>query len=166
MVCPSVVRIATEADRIETWRLFLQAHKENGMFELAPEKVDWMLDRLLNHDKIPDDDLGPRGVVGVIGPPGDLEGLVILVLGGFWYTHKRHIEEFMVFVDPECRKSHHAKALVDWMKKQGEEAKLMVLSGIISNTRTEAKCRLYSRLGLPKVGEFFLYVPESLAGIN
>lgn len=158
MTAPSNVRLATEADRIEVWRLFLQAHKENGSFELAPDKVDWMLDRFLNHDKIPADDLGPRGVIGVIGPVGSVEGLAILVLGGFWYTHKKHIEEYVVFVDPECRKSNHAKSLVDWMKKQSDESKLPLLSGIISNTRTEAKCRLYGRM-MPKVGEFFLYVP-------
>jgi GNAT superfamily N-acetyltransferase len=159
MSANSVVRLATEADRVEVWRLFLQAHKENGMFELATDKVDWMLGRLLNPDKMDMQDGGPFGVIGVIGPVGALEGLCILLLGCFWYTKKRHIEELMVFVDPECRKSNHAKSLIEWMKQQSEESKLKLLSGIISNTRTEAKCRLYRRSGLPKAGEFFLYSP-------
>ena len=158
MPTESIVRLATEADKLECWRLFLQAHKENGSFELAPEKVGWMLDRLINYDKIPNDDMGPRGVIGVIGDPGTLEGLAILVLSSFWYTNRRHIEEFVVFVDPECRKSNHAKSLIDWMKKQSDESRLPLLSGIISNTRTEAKCRLYGRM-LPKIGEYFLYLP-------
>lgn len=155
----STVRIATEADRIEVWRLFLQSHQENGQFGLSPERVDWHLSRFLSPERIASDDIGPRGAIGVIGPRGALEAAVVLVIGGFWYTHERHLEEYMVFVDPQCRKSGHAKALIDWMKQQSVETRLPVMSGIISNTRTEAKCRLYSRM-MPKVGEFFLYRPD------
>jgi len=45
MTSPSLVRIAGPRDREEVWRLFLQGHQENGIFELAPEKVDYLINR-------------------------------------------------------------------------------------------------------------------------
>lgn len=159
MTAPSIVRIATEQDRVEVWRLFLQGYKENGVLELSPEKVDWFLTRALQPELIPLGDTGPRGVIGVIGQVGALEGIVFLTIGEFWYSNVRHIEEFLVLVDSECRRSNHAQALVQWMKDQVEITKLPLLSGIISNERTEAKCRLYRRM-LPKLGEFFWLTPK------
>lgn len=157
MVSPSIVRVATEADRIEVWRLLLQSHNENGMFPLSPEKVDWWLGRMLNPESIPEWDTGPRGTIGVIGPVGHLEGLVFVIIGGFWYTDSRHLEELVVYVDPEFRQSSHSKTLIDWMKKQSLHADVPLLTGVISNHRTEAKVKLYERMQLPKVGAFFLF---------
>lgn len=156
---PSVVRPAGPDDHKEIWRLFLMGHNENGMFTLAPDKVEFFLQRVLYPDLIPDGDLGPRGVIGVIGPVGALEGLVFLTIGTYWYSHDKHLEEFLVYVDPECRQSGHAHALVQWMKDQVEATKMPLMTGIVSNHRTEAKCRLYRRM-LPKVGEFFLLMPK------
>ena len=156
MASPSVVRIATEADRLEVLRLLLQSHNENGMFPIAPDKVDWWLTRMLNPEMIPDWDIGPRGVIGVIGPVGHLEGLVFVIIGGFWYTHSRHLEELVVYVDPEYRQSNHSKTLIEWMKQQSLDTDMPLLTGVISNHRTESKVRLYGRM-LPKVGEFFFF---------
>lgn len=159
MTSPSVVRLAVPADHNEIWRLFLQSHNENGLFSLAPEKVEWLLQRALYSDLIPLGDTGTRGVIGVIGSVGNLEGLVFLTIGTYWYSNDPHLEEFMVFVDPEFRRSEHAQALVQWMKDQVEATKLPLVTGIISNIRTEAKCRLYRRM-LPKAGEFFFVSPK------
>lgn len=156
MACPSNVRLAKPADRQEIWRLFLQGHRENGMFTLAPEKVDYFLNRALSPELIPAWDTGPRGAIGVIGDVGTLEALVFVTIGTYWYSHDRHLEEFIVYVDPECRKSMHARALVKWMKEQSDRTGLRLVTGVVSNERTESKCALYSRM-LPKVGEFFLY---------
>ena len=159
MTCSSVVRLAHSGDAQEIWRLFLQGHKENGIFTLAPEKVQWFMNRVLYPHLIPPGDTGPRGAIGVIGPEGSLEGLVFVTIGEFWYSSQKHIEEFIVYVDPECRRSGHAVALVDWMKQQVELTGLPLMTGIISNERTEAKCRLYRRM-LPKLGEFFFLTPK------
>ncbi len=156
MTCPSVVRIAGPADRQEIWRLFLQGHRENGQFTLAPEKVEYFMTRALFPETIPDWDTGPRGAIGVIGDVGALEALVFVTIGSYWYSHDRHLEEFIVYVDPECRRSYHARALIDWMKRQSDNIGLPLVTGIISNHRTEEKVRLYSRM-LPRVGAFFLY---------
>jgi hypothetical protein len=156
---PSVVRLATAEDASEIWRLLLQSHKENGMFTLAPEKVAWFLSRVLCPETIPPDDTGTRGVIGVIGPVGSLEALVFLTIGQYWYTNDKHLEEFIVYTDPEHRKSHHVQALIEWMKHQVEVTQMPLFTGIVSNIRTEAKCRLYRRM-LPKVGEFFCLGPK------
>lgn len=156
MPCPSVVRVARPEDRQELWRLFLQGHRENGQFTLAPEKVDWFISRAICPGLIPEWDTGPRGAIGVIGDVGSLEALVFVTIGSYWYSHDRHLEEFIVFVDPECRKSGHARALIEWMKRQSDLTGLPLVTGIISNERTEAKVALYSRM-LPRVGAFFLY---------
>ena len=163
MTCPSIVRIAKPDDHREIWRLFLQGHRENGMFALAPEKVQWFMTRALAPHTIPNGDTGPRGVIGVIGSDGDLEALAFVLISEFWYSTDKHIEELLVYVDPECRKSGHARALVNWMKEQSDYTGLKLVTGIISNERTEAKCRLYQRL-LPKAGEFFVYMGTKGAG--
>lgn len=160
MSCQSVVRLAKPEDSQEVWRLFLQAHNENSLFRLSPNKVQWLMNRILNPASIPPEDNGPRGVIGVIGPVGALEGLVFLLIGQFWYSDDRHLEELIVFTDPEHRKSNHAQAMVQWMKDQTQKTGLPLLTGIMSNTRTEAKVRLYSRM-LPKVGAFFFLPPKS-----
>lgn len=161
MTCPSIVRVAKPDDRQEIWRLFLQGHRENGMFSLAPEKVDFLISRALHPEMIPEWDTGPRGAIGVIGDVASLEGVVLMMLDSYWYTHDRHLGEYLVYVDPECRKTHHARALVAWMKEQSERTHLPLLTGIISNERTDAKVRLYQRM-LPRVGAFFLYNPNSI----
>lgn len=155
----SIVRTAGPEDYQEVWRLFLQNHKENGLFEIAPQKVQWLLNRVLFPEAIPPGDTGTRGVIGVIGPVGALEALVFVTISEYWYSLQKHIAECTVYVDPECRKSGHAVALVQWMKDQTEVTGLPLLTGIVSNHRTEAKCRLYRRM-LPKVGELFMISPN------
>lgn len=156
---PSIVRVAGPADHREIWRLFLMGHRENGIFTLAPEKVDYFLQRTLYPEGIPEGDTGPRGVIGVIGPVGSLEGLVFLTIATYWYSHDKHLEDFLVYVDPEYRKSHHAESLIKWMKSQVEATRIPLMVGIVSNHKTEAKCRLYRRM-LPKIGELFLLAPK------
>jgi hypothetical protein len=156
---PSVVRVAVPEDGKEIWRLFLQGHKENGLFTLAPEKVQWLLNRILYPEMIPPGDMGVRGVIGVIGPVGSLEALIVLTISTYWYSNELHLEEYLVYTDPEHRKSYHVQALIQWMKDQVEITKLPLITGIVSNFRTEAKCRLYRRM-LPKIGEFFYIAPK------
>jgi hypothetical protein len=162
MTAPSIVRLAKPGDETELWRLFLQGHKENGIFELAPDKVGWFMHRCIHHDKIPPWDTDVRGAIGVIGPIGALEGAVFVTIGSYWYTHNKHIEEFLVYTDLEHRKSRHAAALLEWMKNQVEVTQLPLVTGIMSNDRTEAKCALYRRK-FTKIGEFFYAGPKGSA---
>lgn len=161
----SVVRIAGPDDFQECFRLFLQAHKDNGLFILAPDKIQWFLHRFLNPNLIAEDDPGIRGIIGVIGPPGALEAVCGICISDLWYTHEKHLADFLVFVDPEARHSDHAQALLAWMKRQSDLIGLPLMSGVVSTKRTEAKCRLYKRT-LPKIGEYYFYPaqPQVTAG--
>lgn len=153
---PSVVRVATPFDAPEIWRLFLQVHRENGLFALNPNKVTDFMDRALHPERIPAYDTGPRAQIGVIGTHGKLEAVVFVLISSFWYSSDLHLEELLVYVDPECRKSRHAVSCVSWMKGLADELKIPLLTGIISKDRTAAKIRLYDRQ-LPRIGAFYLY---------
>jgi len=156
MTTLSIVRTAKPEDYAEVWRLLLLSHDENAQFPLAADKVDTFVARALRPDLIPVWDVGPRGAIGVIGPVGALEACCLLFVGSYWYTHARHLEEFLVFVDPRCRASGHGRALVKWMKEQSDATGVKLVTGIISTVRTEAKVAMYERM-LPKVGAFFMY---------
>ena len=103
MACESIVRVADGRDYQECWRLMLQSHKENGLFPLSPQKVDWYLRRFLFSEEIPPDDTGFRGVLGVIGSSESLEGLCGVCISDIWYTETKHLADFVLFVDPEHR---------------------------------------------------------------
>lgn len=158
-VCPSIVRRATIEDHQEIWRLFLMAHNENGLFTLTPQKVDFFVNRALAPDRIAPGDTGPRGEIAVIGAPGRLEAICFVIIGSFWYSEDIHLEELIVYVDPERRRSHHAKALIEWMKKAADELEIPLFTGVMSTIRTEAKVRFYERF-VPKIGAFFFYPLE------
>lgn len=162
-ISPSIVRPATDADHQEIWRLFLQGHNENGIFKLAPDKVEFFIQRALHPERVPPWDTGPRGEIRVIGPVGKLEAVCFVIIGSFWYSNDHHLEELLVYVDPEYRHSNHARAIIDWMKRAADNLGIPVLTGIMSNHRTEAKVRLYQRQ-LPKIGAFFFYTPQSVDG--
>lgn len=158
---PSKVRIAKPYDAPEIWRLFLQTHRENGLFRLSPSKVTTLMDRALHPELIHPLDTAPRAQIGVVGNPGKLEAVVFLLISSFWYSEELHLEELLVYVDPECRNSGHANACLDWMKGIADQLKIPLLTGIISKDRTAAKIRLYDRK-LPRVGAFYFY-PEDPA---
>jgi len=155
----SPVRIATAIDRPEVFRLLVQGHEENGMFPWDPERLDWWLTRMLQPELLSPLDADPRGVIGVIGGSEHLEALAFLVIGRLWYSTQRHLEEFIVYVDPVHRHSTHHKSLIEWMKNQSRLTGLRLMTGILSlRPRTEAKVRLYQRY-LPKAGAFFYFDP-------
>jgi hypothetical protein len=156
---PSTIRKAIPQDAPEIWRMFLQLHRENGLFEIDPQKVTNFMDRAIHPERIPNWDTGPRAQIGVIGPPGKLEAVVFVLIAQFWYSSEYHLEELLVYVDPECRKSRHAIACVTWMKALSDQLQIPLLTGIISKDRTAAKIRLYDRM-LPRIGAFYFYPKE------
>lgn len=160
----SVVRPAVHGDEPEIWRLFKLHHEENALFPLSERKVQFYLDRVLHPEKIEADDAGPRGVIGVIGPVGALEGAIMLVLGSAWYTDQIGVDDCMNFVDPKHRQSDHAKVLISYAKHIVDSIRadgypdFRMIIGVISTERTAAKIRFYSRMAEP-VGAYFMYPP-------
>jgi GNAT superfamily N-acetyltransferase len=153
MACPSIVRLATPADEECLMKLCKMLHEENGLFSLEEDMVRETLRKGFERTS---------GVIGVIGSPDALEGVIYMEVGNFWYSRKPHLMELFNFVHPDHRKSDHAKALLDFAKKCATDDIRLVI-GIISNIRTAAKVKLYERkLGKPS-GAFFVYPPRETA---
>lgn len=133
--------------------LLRELHTENAVFPIDEDLVRGYLRRAFSQDS---------AMIAVIGTPDHIEAALYLVIGQFWYTRQKHLEEFFNYVRPEHRKSKHAQAMLAWVKSVSNDT-LPLLIGIISNKRTEAKIRLYERkFGTPD-GAFFL-VNRHLAG--
>lgn len=162
-ISPSIVRAAVPADEGQLWILLRLMHSENGIFPLSEPKVQYYIDRVLRPEMIPANDAGPRGVIGVIGVPAQLEGIIMLVLGSVWYSDSITMMDSVNFVHPDCRRSDHAKTLIGYGKNMVDEirkahADFQMMVGVVSTKRTAAKVRLY-RQQLVEIGSFFVYPP-------
>lgn len=162
----STVRSAKPDDKPEIWRLFKLCHAENGMLPMAPRKIDYHIDRLLDPENIAADDYGPRGIIGVIGQR-KLEGAIMLGFGSPWYSDEINMDEYLNFVDPAHRSSSHAKTLISYAKHMVDQIRLAhenfkLMIGVLSTKRTAAKVRLYERQLTP-AGAFFVYpAPDNI----
>lgn len=156
----SPVRFGKPVDEPQIRLLLMLGHAENSIFKFDLGKAIYIIRRLLFTPWIPPGDQGLRGCFGVIGPEGGaLEALAMMAVSSQWYSHSPFLEEFIVYVHPEHRHRGHAAELLDWMIARSEQMQIPLLTGVISQTRMEAKCRLYKRKLTP-VGQFFLHMPE------
>lgn len=161
MPSKSIVRVTVPEDKEEIWRLFHLMFSETHMFSLSEKKVDAYLDRFINPKSIPQDDTGTRGFIGVIGPVGALEGVIILTIVQYWYTNEMCLDEWINFVDPKHRKSNHSRALIGYAKNIVDQMNpfypdLKLVIGILSTVRTAAKVRLYGQMMKP-CGALYTY---------
>lgn len=148
------VRKARPSDRNTILDICWQNHKENGQFEIAPAKVEAMVDRAFN---------GGGAVIGVTGEPGRVEGAILLMISQFWYTEDWCLEEFFCYVRPEFRRSTHAKDMIKFSIRCSDELSIPLVIGVVSNEDSERKIRLYRRqLGEP-VGGYFIHRPARTA---
>lgn len=142
------VRAAVPEDFNEIMDLCRLLYAENGAVN-----VDWPSVEMAIIDGVN----GNQACLGVIGEPGALEGAIYLRISRMWYSREIILEEMFNFVREECRRSGNAKSLIAFAKANSDKLNIPLLIGVISNERTEAKIRLYSRyLGAP-AGAFFLY---------
>lgn len=146
-----MVRLGTPADVHDVMALALAGSSENGFLAPAKEKMLGDIWCALNRD---------YGLMGVIGEPGEpLEAAVLLRVGKMWYSDENVLEEKAIFVSPEARRKSpsRAKALITFSKKAADELGLPLIIGVLSNLRTEAKVKLYTRQFGAPAGAFFLY---------
>jgi hypothetical protein len=141
------VRVAVEADLPQLIQMGIDLHRENAAMPLSPKRVEEAVWRAI---------LQQKAMIGVIGN-GTLEAMIYLTIGQFWYTDDLHVEELYAYVKPEYRKSRNAKALVEFAKSSALKMNIPLLIGIISNSQTEAKIRLYERQLGPRAGAYFLF---------
>lgn len=145
------VRVATPADLDEIMQLALAACDENAFLDANPAKLAAEIWPALNRD---------HGICAVIGQPnGAIEGVVVLRIGNMWYSDTSIIEEKAVFIHPDFRsaKGGRAKQLCEYSKKVSDTLGMPLIIGVLSNTRTAGKMRMYERLFGPPAGGFFLY---------
>ena len=146
------VRTGVADDFNEVMRLSLDATVENAFVSPDPMLIaEHMYAGLTNI----------KGAVGVIGGgPGEpLEAFVVLRIGPVWYSHEPVLEEKVIYVAPEFRsaKGGRARKLAEWAKSISENLGIPLAIGVLSNTRTEAKVRLYERVFGAPAGVYFLY---------
>lgn len=142
------VRLATPGDEPEIMEMCRMLHSENGAFPMDDDLVRSQL-QLAFAKK--------GGMLGVIGEPGHLQGMIYLLIAHFWYSREWHLEELFSWVHPNHRRSNNAKNLIGFAKHCADELKIPLVIGIISNTRTEAKVELYKRQLKKPAGAFFIY---------
>jgi GNAT superfamily N-acetyltransferase len=143
-----VVREATPNDFRQIMILCAQLYAENGSVP-----VDWETVELCIMDAIN----GHGAVIGVIGEPHRLEGIIYLQLATFWYSKQVMLQENFSFVAPDFRRSQNAKLLVNYAKRAADKFKVPLIIGILSNKRTRSKIKLYERILGPMSGGYFLY---------
>ena len=100
---------------------------------------------------------GNAGVIGIIQPKSEIEAIIFLQLGQFWYTEDWTLEETLNYVRPQYRRSTNAKEMIAFGRRCSDELGIALVIGVVSNERTKAKMELYRRqLGEP-VGGYFYY---------
>jgi len=154
------VRLAQRYERQELFDAVKLCHDENGIFPLSERKVMAAIDRALN--SMEGHGEGSPAVVGVIGPPGQIEASLFLSVEQPNYSDAWHLIEYWNFCHPDFRApAGRASALLEWAKTVSAKMQLPVIIGIVSNERTNAKIRLYER-HVKHVGAFFLHDPTGL----
>lgn len=145
------VRVADVNDIGAIITLCEMLYEENGekTFRLSIQKMKSTVENVLNKR---------GGVMGIIGDGEEVWGMICLVLEAPWYSDDFGLYELFNFVHPAHRASNYAKSLIVFAKAQSDKLSIPLDIGVLSNIRTEAKCRLYRSI-LPKIGEFFRYVP-------
>lgn len=155
----SELRIAGAAEEADLMAFCYELWEDNGQqfFSFDADKVRGLIRRSFERT---------GGLFAVIGEPGKIEGGALLLLDPYYYTSDFALFEQFSYVRPAFRQTRHAKTLVHWAMNMAENLKLLLFIGILSNTRTLAKVRLYRRMIGDPAGAYFVYRPKSLLGVS
>lgn len=145
------VRLATAADEDGIFEMCCMIHQEIGHSPMSPERVRMHIQSALRQE---------GGILCVIGEPGDLKACLYLTMMPIWFSDDWQLVELFNFVHPDHRKSTYARDLIEYAKRCADQLGVILMIGVTTNVRMEAKVRLYQRL-LPKAGEYFVYRPGS-----
>lgn len=143
------LRIATDGDFQEMFRICCLLHAENGQHPFDERKVREIIWRGVRQD---------GALAAVIGPSSNIKAMILLTIEEVYYSVDYEIVERWTYVRPDCRKSNYAKRLIGFAKQCAEETGLFVSIGIVSDVKLEAKRRLYER-NLPLAGYWFTIRP-------
>lgn len=164
---PNNVSIASPYDEDELYNILSEElFSENGTFSLSEKKSRSFIRDTINGRNY--------GIIGIIRENGKIAGTIGMNLESFWYSDDFLVSEYWNFVRKDYRnhksqdgkdglRSFYAKDLIDFGKWFSETMDMILNIGIISTTRTQAKCRLYGRMLTP-VGQFFMHNLEVAKG--
>lgn len=145
------VRVATVADMDQIMSLAVEAAKENGFLDASTALLAKAVWGPINQD---------HGIIGCIGKPqNQIEGMVVLNIGKIFYSDTDCLEERTLYLRPEYRsaKGGRANKLLEFSMAAATALGLPLLIGVLSNERTVAKCKLYSRRLGPPAGAYWIY---------
>jgi hypothetical protein len=149
---PTRVRIATQADVDELFDVLTEMHAEQFVLPMDGPKVrDVLINATLPAIE------KRRGIIGVIGQPGRLEGSIGLMLERTWYSSDLCLWDAWQYVKPEYRSTTGSKDMIAWAKGISDHFQVPLMVGIVSSERTQAKVRLLRRQMGDPVGAFFMY---------
>jgi GNAT superfamily N-acetyltransferase len=143
------VRLAVPEDEGEILRLTPMIHEEVGHGSYNPEKVRAMVQKALRRD---------GGIIGVIGPVGDLKGCIYLLLDPIWYGDDWQLVELWNYVRPDARRSDYGIQMIEFAKDCADRIGLKLFIGVFNAVRLAAKVRLYDR-HLKREGAFYVHQP-------
>jgi N-acetylglutamate synthase-like GNAT family acetyltransferase len=143
----SNIRLAHPADEQAVFSLVRIWHEESGLMPFSAAKTLAYLRPMIAQQ---------GGVVLVVAGPKMVEAAMGLVLGSFWTSESYHLEQLFDVVHPDCRKSEHAKNLLQHAKVYSQGLGTPLLAEVVSNETTQRKAQLVERQ-LPKVGSLFYY---------
>lgn len=147
------IRIAGPGDREAVLGLIRLLHKENGLFSLSEEKIQWHVDRAIAQD---------GAIIGVMGPSDNMVAGIYIDIERPYYSDDLQLTELFNFVHPAHRKSEHGRNLIRFAMKLSEEWGIPFVTGVLSTDRTAAKVRMYRQM-LPEIGAYFCYRPSSMS---
>ena len=145
-----LVRVAQPEDEDGVITLAKLMHQEIGMFEFNEAKVRHTVRPLLHKH---------GGIIGVVGPKGNLEAMTALRIATNFYSDTPFLEESAVFVRPEYRNATISRLhkMIEFAKNTADGLEMPLMIGVLSNHRTNAKVELYQKhFGTP-IGAFFVY---------
>jgi len=148
------VRYATPEDYPHIIAIAEQLHAENGTGDIHYPTAEAVIMRAIGRE---------GSLIGLIGPVGDIRGIIMLRLAQMWHHGPKDafLEELFLYVPPEHRKgTHNAATLLKFAKAAAQKLGVALFIGVLSNSRTKAKLRLYEKhLGEP-VGGYFYLMPK------
>jgi hypothetical protein len=145
------IRIGTPHDLDELMALAIAASDENGFLQPSVRRLLEQIWPAVHQD---------NGLMGCIGKPGgSIEGAILLRIGTMWYSDDLVLEEKAIFIHPDYRaaKGGRAKRLCEFSKEVSDTLGIPLVIGVLSNSRTEAKVRMYERQFGKPAGAFWLY---------
>ena len=153
------VRLASPEDANSILECLRMMHDENGLFSLSGDRVREIISNALS----PPPGMIVPPMVGVIGRRGEVEATICVMLNKLWYTDEWHLGDLWNYIRQDCRKKNHIAGLLEFAKSCSDKVDVPLMMGVVSNKRTEAKVRIYSRhFGVP-LGAFFIYRPKKEA---